>query len=62
MKNNIKIIYSPKKYNFIGNIFKNPSITKEDKFNEFKNQFDEKLNEIMGPIELMKLRKKKQNV
>ena len=61
LQNNIKIMNSPKKYNFIGNIFKNPTISKEDKFNEFKNQFDEKLNEIMGPIEFMKLRKKKQN-
>ena len=61
LSNNIKIVHSPNKYNFIGNIFKNVSVTKDDKFNEFKNQFDEKINEIMGPIEFIKLRKKKLN-
>ena len=58
---NIKIIHSPNRHNFIGNIFKNFPNTKDSKFNEYKNQFDEKINEIMGPIEFIKLRKKKTN-
>ena len=57
--NNIKIVHSPNKYQFIGKIFKNKSGSKDDKFNEYKNQFDEKINELMGPIEFIKLRKKK---
>jgi hypothetical protein len=58
---NIKIVQSPKKYHFIGNIFKNYSVSNEEKFKEYKNQFDEKINEIMGPIEFIKLRKNKFN-
>lgn len=59
LNNNIKIVQSPKKYHYMGNIFKNYSESNEDKFKEYKNQFDEKINEIMGPIEFIKLRKKK---
>ena len=59
--NNIRIIHSPNKYNLIGKIFKNKSGSKDDKFNEYKNQFNEKINELMGPIELIKLRQKKFN-
>ena len=61
LNNNIKIVQSPRKYHYIGNIFKNYSESNEDKFKEYKNQFDEKINEIMGPIEFIKLRKKKLN-
>ena len=61
LSHNIKIVQSPKKYHYMGNIFKNYSVSNEDKFKEYKNQFDEKINEIMGPIELIKLRKKNSN-
>ena len=61
LRNNIKIIQSPNRYNFIGNKFKNQVSYKNDKFNEYKNQFDEKYNELIGPIEIIKLKKKKMN-
>jgi hypothetical protein len=61
LRNNIKIIQSPNRYNFIGNKFKNQVSSKNDKFNEYKNQFDEKYNELIGPIEIIKLKKKKMN-
>ena len=62
--NNIKIKKSPRKYLYIGKIFKDSkdvSDSNDDKFKEYKNQFDEKIKEILGPIELIKLRNKKIN-
>ena len=60
----IKITKSLRRYNYN---FKNDLIdvahmSKEDKFREFKMQFDEKLNEIKGPMQFIKLRKKQLNI
>ena len=57
---NIRVINSPSKYRYNENFYQSISLSNEDKFKEFKNQFDEKINEILGPIELIKLMKKKQ--
>ena len=56
----IKMVYSSRRYNYNykNEIFDIPNISKEDKFKEFKIQFDEKINEIKRPIEFFKLRKK----
>ena len=65
-ENNIKKmnrIRSSRKYynNFKNEIVDIPYLSREDKFNEFKIQFDEKINEIKRPIEFFKLRKKLYN-
>ena len=57
--NNIKIHYSPNKYQYLGDNYKSIYVSSEDKFKGFKNEFDEKINEILGPMEFIKLRKKK---
>ena len=60
--NNIKIHYSPNKYHYLGDIYKKIHVSTEDKFKGFKNEFDEKINDILGPMELIRLRKKKNKI
>ena len=38
------------------------NMSKEDKFREYKIQFDENINEIKKPIEYFKIRKKFYNI
>ena len=60
--NKIKINYSPIKYHYMGNNYKTITVSNEDKFRNFRSQFDEKLNEILGPSGLIKLKKKKEKI
>ena len=64
MNNRYKIVQSPNRqyHNLQTDIFSIKRMSKEDKFNEFKIQFDEKINEIKRPIEFFKLRKKHFNI
>ena len=60
--NNIKIHHSPNKYQYLGDIYKSNHISTEDKFKGFKSEFDEKINDILGPMEFIKLMKKKNKI
>ena len=62
--NRNKISHSPSRYinNFKSEIFNYVHMSKEDKFKEYKIQFDEKLNEIKKPMEQFKFRKKNLNI
>ena len=55
--------HSPIRYNiFKKDILNMVNMSKEDKFREYKIQFDEKINEIKKPIEYFKIRKKFYNI
>jgi hypothetical protein len=60
----IKITKSLRRYNYNlkNDLIDVAHMSKEDKFREFKMQFDEKLNEIKGPMQFIKLRKKQLNI
>ena len=62
--NRMKLVHSSRKYNcnFNNEILDSPHLSKEDKFREFKIQFEEKINEIKRPMEYFKLRKKYFNI
>ena len=64
MNNRYKIFQSPSRqyHNLQSEIFSIKHMSKEDKFKEFKIQFDEKINEIKRPIEFFKLRRKQFNI
>ena len=63
IRNRFKIKNSPIRYNiFKKDILSNVNMSKEDKFREYKIQFDEKFNEIKKPIEYFKIRKKLYNI
>ena len=63
IRNRFKINHSPIRYNiFKKDILSNVNMSKEDKFREYKIQFDEKFNEIKKPIEYFKIRKKLYNI
>ena len=55
--------HSSIRYNFFKkDILNMVNMSKEDKFREYKIQFDEKINEIKKPIEYFKIRKKFYNI
>lgn len=60
--NNIKIHHSPNKYQYLGEIYKSIHVSTEDKFKGFRSEFDEKINDILGPMEFFKLRTKKNKI